>query len=121
MAVCMRCGKALPPPSGVLRAYANRGLAWLVIVVITVSLMAIGMGMGTITSLIGSELPITWKLALLLAFGSIMALAAVLSMTRALEARRLALYSPDCAAILMAKKLSSNEELGAHKVRMKKE
>jgi len=121
MAVCMRCGKVLPVPPGMLGAHANGGLSWLVIVTITVSLMAIGMAMWTITSLFESELPPTWKLALLLAFGAIMVLAIVLSMTRMLEARRLSLYCSDCAAILTAKKLSSSEELGAHKVRMKKE
>ena len=121
MAVCMRCGKALPAPLGLLRAYSNRGLAWLVIVVITVSLMAIGLAIGTMTSFLGSELPFTWKLALMLAFGAIMVLMIVLSMARALKARRLARYCSDCAAILTAQRLSSPEEFGAHKVRMKKE
>lgn len=121
MAVCMRCGKALPAPSGMLGAYTNRGLSWLVIVTITVSLMAIGMAMGTIASFFESELPYTWKLALMLAFGAIMVLAIVLSMTRALEARRLSHYCPDCAAILTAERLSSPGEFGAHKVRMKKD
>ena len=121
MAVCMRCGEALPAPLGILGAYTNRGIAWLVIVILTVSFMAIGLAMGTIASLFESELPPTWKLALLLAFGAIMVLAIVLSLTRALEARRLSLYCSDCAAILTAQRLSSAEEFGAHKVRMKKE
>jgi hypothetical protein len=121
MAVCMRCGKALPAPSGMLGAYANRGVSWLVIVIITVSLMAIGMAMGTIASLFESELPYTWKLALMLAFGAIMVLVIGLSMTRALEARRLSHYCSDCTAILAAEKMSRSEEFGAHKVRMKKE
>ena len=121
MAVCTRCGEALPAPSGVLGAYTNRGLAWLVIVVITVSLMAIGLGIGLMTSMLESELPYKWKLALMLAFGAIMVPVIVLSMARALEARRLALYCSDCAAILTAQKLSNPEEFGAHKVRMKKE
>jgi len=121
MAVCMRCGKALPAPSGVLHAYTNRSLSWLVIVVITVSLMAIGLAIGTMTSFLGSELPFTWKLALMLVFGSIMASVVVLSMTRALKARGLSHYCSDCAAILTAQRLSSPEEFGAHKVRVKKE
>jgi hypothetical protein len=121
MAVCTRCGKALPAPSGVLGAYTNRGLSWLVIVTITVGLMAIGMAMGTIASLFESELQYSWKLALTLAFGAIMVLVIVMSMMRALEARKLSHYCSDCAAILTAQRLSSPEEFGAHKVRMKKE
>ena len=121
MAVCTRCGEALPAPSGVLGAYTNRGLAWLVIVVITVSLMAIGLGIGVMMSLFESELQYSWKLALTLAFGAIMVLVIVMSMMRALEARKLSHYCSDCAAILTAQRLSSPEEFGAHKVRMKKE
>jgi hypothetical protein len=121
MAVCMRCGRTLPAPSGILGAYTNRGVAWLVIVVITVSLMAIGLAIGMMTSLLEGRLPYAWKLTLMLAFGAIMVLVIVLSMARALEARRLSHYCSDCAAILTAQKLSSPEESGAHKVRMKKE
>ena len=117
----MRCGKALPAPLGVLRAYSNRGLAWLVIVVITVSLSAIGLAIGTMTSFFDSELPYAWKLALMFAFCAIMVPGIVLSMARALKARGLSHYCSDCAAILTARRLSSPEEFGAHKVRMKKE
>jgi hypothetical protein len=83
--------------------------------------MAIGLGIGMMISLFESELPYTWKLALTLAFGAIMVLVIVLSMMRALEARRLSHYCSDCAAILTAERLWSPEEFGAHKVRMKKE
>ena len=121
MAVCMRCGKALPAPSGMLSTYTNRGLYWLAVVTITVSVIAIGMAMGTIASLFESELPYIWKLALMLAFGAIMVSVIVLSMTRMLRARRLSHYCSDCAAILAAEKMSRPEEFGAHKVRMKKE
>jgi len=121
MVVCMRCGKALPAPSGMLSTYTNRGLYWLAVVTITVSVIAIGMAMGTIASLFESELPYIWKLALMLAFGAIMVSVIVLSMTRMLRARRLSHYCSDCAAILAAEKMSRPEEFGAHKVRMKKE
>jgi hypothetical protein len=121
MAVCMRCGKALPTPSGILTAYTDRGLLWLAVVIITVSVMAIGLAIGLMTSLFESELPSSWKLALMLAFGAIMVPVIVLSMARALKARRLSHYCSDCAAILTAQKLSSPEEFGAHKVRVKKE
>jgi uncharacterized membrane protein len=120
MAVCTRCGKALHSPSGVLSAYTNRGLAWLVIVTITVSLMVIGMAMGTLASLFESGLPYTWKLALMLTFGAIMVFVIVFSMTRALEAIRLSHYCSDCVTILTAERSSRPEEFGAHKVRMKK-
>jgi hypothetical protein len=121
MAVCMRCGKALLPPSSVLGIRTNGGLSWLVVVIITVSVLAIGLAIGMITSLLEGGLPYAWKLALMLAFGAIMVPVIVLSMARAVEARRLSHYCSDCAAILTAQKLSSPEEFGAHKVRMKKE
>jgi hypothetical protein len=121
MAICMRCGKALPAPSGILITYTDRGLYWLAVVIITVSLMAIGLTIGVMTSLFESELPYAWKLALNLVFGAIMLSVVVLSMARVLKARRLLHYCSDCAAILTAQKLSSPEEFGAHKVRIKKE
>ena len=121
MAVCKRCGKALPTPSGVLGTYENRGLVWLVIVTITVSLMVIGMALGMMASISESELPDTWKLSLTLAFGAIMASAIVFSMARALKARKFSHYCSDCIAVLIAERLPNPEEFGAHKVRMKKE
>lgn len=121
MAVCTRCGKALPAPSGVLGEHVDGGLSWLVIVIVTVSLMAIGLAMGTMTSLSDSELPYAWKLTLMLAFCAIMVPVIVLSMARALKARGLSHYCSDCAAILTAQRSSSPDEFGAHKVRMKKE
>jgi hypothetical protein len=121
MAVCMRCGQALPAPPGILATYTDRGLYWLAVVIITVSLMAIGLAIGVMTLLFESELPYAWKLALNLVFGTIMLLAIVLSMARVLKARRLSHYCSDCAAVLTAQKLSSPEEFGAHKVRVKKE
>ena len=104
-----------------LGEHTNGGISWLVIVTITVSLMAIGMAMWTMTSVFDSELPYAWRLVLMLAFGAVMVPVIVLSMARSLKARRLALYCSDCAAILTAKRLSSPEEFGAHKIRMKKE
>ncbi len=121
MAVCMRCGKALPARSGILATYTDRGRYWLAVVIITVSLWAIGVAIGVMTSLFESELPYAWKLALYLVFGGIMLSAVVLSIARVLKARRLSHYCSDCAAILTAQRLSSPEEFGAHKVRMKKE
>lgn len=120
MAVCMRCGKALPSRLGILAKYTDRALFWFAIVVITVSLWAIGMAIGTMTSFFDSELPYAWKLTLMFAFCAILVPGIVLSMARALKARELSHYCSDCAAILTARRLSSPEELGAHKVRMKK-
>jgi len=121
MAICMRCGRALPAPSGTLNVLANRGAFWLIVPVVTVSLWAVVLAAGMMTSFFEGDSPYAWKLALMLALCAIVVLVIVLSMARALEARRLALYCSDCAAILMAQELSSPEEFGAHKVRMKKE
>lgn len=71
MAVCMRCGEALPAPSGMLGSYMNRGSFWLVVALMTVSLWAVGLGMGMITSFFESESPYPSKLALALALGAI--------------------------------------------------
>ena len=117
----MRCGKALPAPSSVFDKYTPRGLSWMVVVVATVGLMAIGLALGTIASLFESELPYTWRLILMLAFSAIIVLMVVLSVAKVLRARRLAHYCPDCAAALVVKRLSRPEEFGAHKIRMKKE
>jgi hypothetical protein len=120
MAICRRCGKALPAPSGTLNVFANRGAFWLIVPTVTVSLWAVVLVAGMMTSFFEGNSPYAWKLDLMLAFGAIVVLVIVFSMARALEARRLALNCSDCAAILTAQKLSSPEEFGAHKVRVKK-
>jgi len=121
MSACLRCGRALPAPSSVFDRYSPRGLLWLVIVVMTVGVMAIGLALETVVSLSESEMAYSWRLLLTLSFASIMVLMSILSVVRASGARMLARYCPNCAAILATQRLSRPEELGAHKVKMKKE
>jgi type VI protein secretion system component VasK len=121
MAVCKKCGKELPAPPGMLDTYTPRGLAWLAVVIVTVGVVAIGLAVGTIETLLESELSYTSRFALMLGFCAIMVLAIVMSATRSLKARRLSHFCPECSATLTAERLSRPEELGAHKVRMKKE
>ena len=121
MAVCARCGTVLPAPRRILDRYTPRGLLWLMIAIITVGGMAIAQAMGLIASFFQSELPPAWKVGVGLVVGSILVVALALSTRNVLMARRLARYCPDCAAVLMAKKISRPEELGAHKVTLKKE
>ncbi len=110
----------MPTPPGMLTLFASRGSFWLLAAIITVSLWAVGMVMGMMTSFFEGDSPYAWKLALMLASVAMMILVVGLMITKALEARRLSHYCSDCAAILEAQKLPGPGELGSHKVRLKK-
>jgi len=101
--------------------YTPRGMVWLAVVIVTVGVVAIGLAVETIETLLESELSYASRFALMLGFCAIIVLAIVISVARSLRARRLSHFCPECSAILTAEKLSRPEEFGAHKVRMKKE